>query len=213
MFERIGIAKSCLTINEPTENLPGGDRTVVIAGIPRGGTTMVAAATEALGVYLGPEEDLKNFTFEDQTMNSPYLDVQHNHIKEMDKEYSVWGWKDPGAIHPLNEIGHALRNPRVILVFRDMLASVQGEIRFDEANEISRNFHDLIDNTMARYDRNWLFAKRTRLPLLLVSYERAINNREEFVDELINFIGIEPQQEQRVAAINRISQEGGYYKW
>lgn len=212
-FERIGKAESCLVWNEPDNTGQDKTRTVVIAGIPRGGTTMVAAAVEALGVYLGPEEDLRNFTFEDQVMNRPYLNEQHDRIKQNDSNHDVWGWKDPGAIHPLNELGHALRNPRVIVVFRDMLASIQGELRFDQEHELSRPVNDLIDNTLDRYEKNWTFIKRTRLPMLLVSYERAINDKGGFVTSLINFIGINPSEAQKRTAMDRISSSGGYLKW
>lgn len=210
-FQRIGNFKTCTIVN-PVDNSGKKNRTVVIGGIPRGGTTMVAAAVEALGVYLGPEEDLRDFTFEDQVMNRPYLNEQHDRIKENDANHTVWGWKDPGVIHPLNELGHALREPRVIIVFRDMLASIQGELRFDEENGLSRPIHELVDNTMDRYAKNWEFIKRTRLPTLLVSYERAINNKEEFVNEMIDFIGISPNPEQKQNALNRISEKGGYLK-
>ena len=210
-FERIGDVKVGKVLNErPHEDT----LTVCIAGVPRGGTTMVAAAVHALGLYLGPEEDLRGFTFEDQRMNRPYLEEQHACIKERDAAHDKWGWKDPGAIHPLNELAHALRNPRVILVFRDTLASIQAEQRFDEENEITgRTFTGLVESSMQRLETNWKFVERTRLPLMLVSYERAINNREVFVSEVENFLGITPTNEQRQEAISRISQQGGYYQW
>lgn len=210
-FEHIGTPRVCLTVNPPSGEVT--EKTVIIAGIPRGGTTMVAAAVEALGVYLGPEEDLRNFHFEDQIMNRPYLNEQHDCIKQRDAEHSVWGWKDPGAIHPLVELAHAVRNPRVIIVFRDMLASIQGEMRFDEVHGISRPFNNLIDSTMNAYDKNWSFIKRTKLPTLLVSYERAVRERNAFLDEVISFLQIDPTPEQRTKALDRISPDGGYYIW
>lgn len=211
-WERIGEASPVMVVNEP-DNTGGHNKTVVIGGIPRGGTTMVAATVDALGVYLGPEEDLKlKNCFEDQTMNSPYLDVQHDYIKKNDNNHAVWGWKDPGVIHPLNELGHALRGPRVMIVFRDMLASIQGEMRFDIKNGIDpRSYDSLVENTMNRYADIWKFSQRTRLPLMLISYERAINNREDFVDQVIDFIGLQVTPDQRQEAIDRIAPDGGYF--
>jgi hypothetical protein len=188
-------------------------RTIVIAGLPRGGTTMVAAAVEALGVYLGPENDLRNFHFEDQRMNSPHLDEQHVAIKENDSKHQVWGWKDPGAIHPLRELSWALRNPMVIIVFRDLFTSIQGEMRFDEEHGYNRSLADLIDSTINNTQRNWEFVKRTQLPTLLVCYERAVQNREAFVKQLVDFMQIEPSDSQIRQAVDRISPEGGYMVW
>lgn len=66
---------------------------------------------------------------------------------------------------------------------------------------------------MDRYEQNWRFIKRTRLPVLMVSYERAIHLKEQFVDELISFIGIDVGPGQKQLALKRISPEGGYLKW
>lgn len=219
-FEHIGQPRSCLIVNEPSpiadpeeESLPT-QRTVVIGGVPRGGTTMVAAVTEALGVYLGPEDDLRTYTFEDQRMNQPHPEIQYKQIKLNNEAHDVWGWKDPGAIHPLKEIAHALRQPRVIIVFRDMIASIQGEIRFSEQNgQDPRPLVELIENTTERIFTNLMFAKNTQLPTMLVSYEQAVKNKEEFVDSLINFIGIEVSDDRWGKAIDRISPSGGYMQW
>jgi len=79
-FERIGKEiTTSLVLNYDPESRHE-EMTVPIAGVPRGGTTMVAAAVDALGIDLGPLEDLKNFHFEDQTMHSPDLNVQYRYI-------------------------------------------------------------------------------------------------------------------------------------
>jgi len=211
-FEHVGTPEPCMAMN--IAEVPDEEhKTIVVAGVPRGGTTMVAAAVHALGVYMGPKTDLQEFTFEDQAMHSPYPLERLERIGENNSTHDVWGWKDPGAIHPLKEITYALRNPRVILVFRDMLASVQGERRFDAENGIDRPIDGLIDDVVDRYATNWDFVKHTQLPTLLVSYERAIQNREYFLDTLVDFIGVPVSDAQRSCALERISPTGGYLKW
>jgi hypothetical protein len=189
--------------------------TVVIAGVPRGGTTMVAAVVDALGVYLGPEEDLRTYTFEDQTMNLPWLASQHECIEQRNVEFDVWGWKNPGATKSFGELVHALRNPRVIIVFRDLLSSIMGEMNADRVleNPEPRSLNLLIDDALERQERNLIFARRTRLPTLLVSYEKCIIDRNRFLDEIIEFLGLDPSPEERETAMNRIGTIGGYIVW
>lgn len=212
-FEHIGTLSTTMVLNnQPRTEDPA--MTVCIAGMPRGGTTMVAAVVHALGVDLGPEEDLRGFTFEDQMMNRPYPDEVHKYIKKRDAEQKVWGWKDPGAIHPFNDLAHALRNPRVILVFRDTFAVVQSEMKFDEANEITgRTFETLVESVQRRLEENCRFIERTRVPLLLVSYEKAIINRDSFVSEVAAFLGLPIDSQLRQEAVDRISPSGGYLQW
>ena len=120
MVQNIGRASNCDVM------------TVPIVGVPRGGTTMVAAAVDALGVYLGPQGEMNDFHFEDQAMHSPDLGTQYKGIRKRNVQHRVWGWKDPTGVHSVQSVVFALRNPHVIVVFRDVLASIQGEMRFDE---------------------------------------------------------------------------------
>ena len=167
--------------------------TVAIAGVPRGGTTMVAAVVDALGVDLGPEDDLRKYTFEDQTMNLPFRAEQYEYIKQRNAEHNTWGWKDPGAVKPFSELAHALRNPRIIIVFRDILSSIMGEMTADKVLESPiRPFSTLIEDAIDRQEQNLTFSRRTLIPTLLVSYEKCLLDRNRFLDELIEFLGLNP---------------------
>lgn len=212
LFKPIGTNPDVtMTINQTPRS---GAMTVCVMGMPRGGTTMVAAVVHALGVNLGPDHDLGNFHYEDQTMNRPYLNEQHEYIKKRNVEHDVWGWKDPGAVHPFKELAYALRFPRVIMVFRDPLAVIQGEMRFDREYGVDpRPMGALFDNINDRMRKNWEFVSNTSIPTLLVSYERAMNKPEKFIDEVIEFLQLTPDGEQRKEASLSIGPEGGYLQW
>jgi len=209
-FFQYGQPHPCLVVN-PEPQLP--TMTIPIAGVPRGGTTMVAAAVHALGVDLGPAKDMGAFTFEDQSMNGE-LHTRLSYIKRRNTERQVWGWKDPTAIVSMRELFFALRNPRLILVFRDMMASIDSEMRFDEHNSIEprRTFTDLAEATTNWWASNMEFISRTTFPTLLVSYERALQHPETFVNQLAAFLGLTPTQEQVQEAMTRINPRGGYLK-
>jgi len=188
------------------------EMTIVIVGVPRGGTTMVAAVVDSLGIDLGPREELNKFHFEDQTMNQPHPKQRHEYITKRNSEHPIWGWKDPIGIVPLQEMIFALRNPRVIVVSRDTLASIQGEMRFDKVNEVAhpKTLPDLVEQTMQWQEQNWKFVLRTTVPTLLVSYERALVDRKLFLHELSGFLGMNLRPEQLNTAMDCISPTGGY---
>lgn len=210
-FQRIGELSTSMVLNS-NRSSNCGVMTIPIVGVPRGGTTLVAAVAHALGVYLGPLEDLTEYHFEDQTMHSPNLDIQYRGVQRRNRDYKIWGWKDPIGIASVQSIVFALRNPHVIIVFRDWLASIQGEMRFDKNYEVDppRTFQELIESTSLWWDANMRFLSRTQFPTMLVSYERVLSNPDLFIVELERFLHLKPSDEQRTEARARISQSGGY---
>ncbi len=208
-FYRFGSPQPCREINAQP---PASVMTVPIVGVPRGGTTMVAAVAHALGLYIGPPKDLAQFTFEDQHMNRADMGLQLSYISKQNKEHNAWGWKDPVAISTVRSLFFALRNPRMIIVFRDILASLDGEMRFDAAHAINppRTFQDIATATINWWQANIEFMNQTTFPVLLVSYERALHTPFLFIQQVAAFLGMTPTHEQLQEALARISPRGGY---
>ena len=187
------------------EAVPGtGDRekTVVVLGAFRGGTSMVAGALKALGVFMGErfssqseydnEEDLE---FSDLLHNDELLkraaasgevseadfgplDGVNALVRRRNEAHWLWGWKYPGTVLWLLHTGLAgrLRNPHFVTVFRDPLAVCQHEL---DVGRISRDqIRDPGGISFRWVSRQieWLadHAMRCGSPHLLVSYERAI---------------------------------------
>ncbi len=210
-FNRYGMPRPCMILNEQP---PATTMTVPIVGVPRGGTTMVAAVVHALGIDIGPAKDLAGYTFEDQSMNQSQLGLQLAYIARRNRERTIWGWKDPTAINTVRSLFFALRNPRMIVVFRDILATIDSEMRFDKAQHITPNraFSDLAKATVNWWMANMEFVYQTTFPLLLVSYERALHMPDIFIQQLAAFLGITPTHEQLLEALARINPKGGYLK-
>jgi hypothetical protein len=174
---------------------------------------MIAAIVHALGVYLGRHEELYEFTFEDQKMNRPDIAIRYTTIDERNAEHNIWGWKDPTAITGVANLLYTLRNPHVIIVFRDLLASIQGEMRVDsENNATPRPFSVLAQTTLEWLRANVDFIIRAKCPVLLLSYERSIRNPSDCLNAIISFLRITPSQQQIAEALSRINTSGGYYR-
>lgn len=209
-FARIGDLAATTHLNTP--KAISNNLTVAILGVPRGGTTMVAAVVNALGIDLGPTEELKKYHYEDQTINSPHLEQQTAYVNQRNRERDVWGWKNPVGLSVISGISSYLRNPHLIFVFRDLLSSVQGEMRFDEKYSISprRTFEELAQITVDRWSQTLRFINHSTFPILLVSYERALLHREKFVSELAQFLSVDLSAKLGQKAVECINPNGGY---
>jgi hypothetical protein len=197
-----------LNLGSPSWN-QDSTMTVAVAGCGRGGTTMMAAVVHGVGIDMGPVLDLRNNNFEDQGMKRG-VKAAISQIKQRNSELSVWGWKDAHLIKGgrLEPFLPYLRNFKLILIHRDPLAITQRRMMTNE--DLHRPFKCVYDEVLEDQRKNWEFAKCADFPVLLVPYERVLSNREKLVEELIDFLGIEPSEKQKSDAVKRISATGGY---
>ncbi|SEL40952.1 hypothetical protein SAMN05443999_105128 [Roseovarius azorensis] len=192
---------------------PGTDdpqRTYVIFGMPRGGTTMVAGVAALLGLDIG--QDLPR-NLEDPAFN---LDVQHGTyetklasirrtIAWRNTEQLVWGWKFPNAARYLPKLADDIANPHLIIVFRDFPAE-------------SYRMHDhkggSIEDLLGTYIRRLRQIKEVialyKCPKMFLSYEKCIAEPDHFIDELRAFLGTTPPGPEAHAQIKAFMNPGSY---
>ncbi|MBT6278376.1 MAG: hypothetical protein HOI95_30100 [Chromatiales bacterium] len=162
-------------------------RTMVVVGSPRGGTSMIAAALHGLGVWMG---DRLSPVYENVPLSEAF--EQGDMVKigrlvgQCNEQHAVWGWKRPSSADYLKRVDQALRNPRYVIVFRDLLA-------IGNRNHMAVGV-DLIANmsaTLRHYRRIVSFLESSTAPCLLISYEKALQDRERFVGALAKFAGLD----------------------
>jgi hypothetical protein len=175
------MSQTCLPLFDQRAVKGGDHETVVIVGITRGGTSMVAGAVRGFGYYLG--DDLL-VNLEDQ--NFVYKTDEHMRetIARRNQDHGLWGWKFPIAVEYLDRLLPFVRNPIVIIVTRDATATACALSRWDERDPSGALAEAIIQN-----QRNLTFAIRRRLPTLYVSYEKAALNQDLFLNELEGFLG------------------------
>jgi len=197
-------------------------RTYVVVGNGRGGTSMVAGLIAALGSVpiLGTNGDSLNYEDHEIVNLAQGLDVNQNPLNLSQDELAarmldvisrrnaasdVWGWKDPSADLYLESIVDKLRNPHVILVSRD-LGAVAGAHTVLSGMDAAEAF----TQASARLGRYWNMVQRLRLPTLLVSYERGKHRPQELLTALGAFTGTKVSNEARRVAASFVSSTGGY---
>ncbi|MFN7003517.1 MAG: sulfotransferase [Roseinatronobacter sp.] len=175
---------------------PDAPRTIVCFGTPRGGTSMVAGAIAGLGIFMGPDlpsnvEDPmfnpdvdKGLSFDAFKARLPQV------IDERNAAHQVWGWKYPRAARYLEDALPKLRNPHLVLVYRD---PVPATIRSKPEND-RETYRELRRRLRMEMD-NLLLAQKTKCPALMVSYERACTNPEGFIAQLADFLQVTPPED------------------
>jgi hypothetical protein len=168
-------------------------KTVIVFGVARGGTSMVAGAARGLGFYMGYALENNN---EDLEFSYKSLEHMKNMIRTRNVQYRKWGWKFPAAANYLDDLLAHVRNPHLIVVCRDLAATSAGHVRWHQ-RETSFAISDILLQTQ----KNIMLALRWRVPALLVSYEKATFRPGRFIDELSQFLGepVEVDREKLVA--------------
>lgn len=167
---------------------PTTETTLIVAGLPRSGTSMVAAILLDLGVFMGDRID--GAVFEDvefaAAMESGQRDALSQIISQRNTRHRLWGFKRPEAYKHLDRLCAACRNPRIIVMFRDILAiAVRNSIavQLDPIQSLPRLLSD--------YEALLGALERVRVPMLLLSYEKCVQFPVETVKEIASFAGIE----------------------
>jgi len=163
-------------------------RTYAIFGTRRGGTSMVAGVARALGLDLGNVGQRKNN--EDPRFQNRPLPQMREAIETRNGESDVWGWKFPAAGSYLPELSNSLRNPYLIVVYRDPVAAALSQARRDRAFN-RRSTRLALHESSANNAVNTGLALATDRPCLLVSNERAVTDPEGLIDDIAAFLGQE----------------------
>ncbi|MEX2517899.1 MAG: hypothetical protein WD969_01050 [Paracoccaceae bacterium] len=166
--------------------LPEGPRTYIVFGSPRGGTTMVAGVARALGLFVGGAE-LNEDNNEDMLFAGRPLGEMRATIEARNQNHETWGWKFPTAGNYLADLLPQVRNPQLICVFRDSVATAQRKIGPKSLDDIGR-----VEWNMKRHMNNLRLLRAAKAPTMLISYEKAVLSPRPFVEAFGKRIGLSP---------------------
>lgn len=178
----------------------GGEATYAIVGLPRSGTSMLSSLMQTLGVFMGNAVD--KAVYEDVEV-AKFIDENDyeglkTFIAKRNATHPTWGFKRPSAYKNLPQLTPLMRNPRVLVIFRDVLAIAM-------RNHVSMQM-DVI-SLLPRYVSEYQDLVRTigdlNCPLLLVSYEKFIQFPEESIAKTAEFVGISltPELQEKALAV------------
>lgn len=204
-----------LNQDQPVASKSVSNKTFVLFGNPRGGTTMIANVVRSMGIFLGNDLPVN---LEDNCFNWDILSRLEPEPSRADKiasikkaveyrnaQYEVWGWKYPRADVYFKDISPALVNPMLICIFRDVVASTwRGVVRRrQEPLNLMRRALDLQSS-------NLRLIEKSNLPTLLVSYEKAIADPLQLVTSLNRFMSLGLSPDQLATHAEKVNPELGY---
>jgi len=166
-------------------SIPGPQKTVIVLGAPRGGTSMVAATLRKLGVMMGEELGHQH---EDRNFRRDVpIEKMIETISARNAAHDLWGWKMPNSVYYVESLLPHLRNPHFVAIFRNPFS-----ISRSSAERDSRDFNLRLLQVAANHTKRVVdLLERLEAPAALASFEAATRSPETFVGNLAEFIGVE----------------------
>lgn len=185
------------------------ERTIIITGIARSGTTMMAAVLRQAGLFIGEkvyetEEDVAIVHIASGRLKDHLPDL----IAQRNQRHSIWGFKLPNLHAQFSWRDLALfRNLRLVVVYRDPVAvSLRHSLaeRFEEEE-------DTLYASIRALEAQTRFIDKGGRPALLVSYEKMITVPEKILGSIFEFCAVSPNADAMKGIINKIKPNNERY--
>lgn len=184
-------------------------KSIIISGLPRGGTSFAASIFAQLGVpYSRPGDRQIGRRYEHRDLRAAFQardgDGLRRIARQFSVEFKVWAWKLPGIDTDIGFVVDRIPNPHFVFVFKEPLSiaarntSLRGKPTLQALDDIFRAYRQLIDAVQA-----------LEHPTFLISYDRAVTRMRPFLQEAAKFAGIRHYDDEAVAA--GIRQDGVRY--
>jgi hypothetical protein len=180
------------------------EKTVLVFGLARGGTSLIAGVLLELGVFMGHNAHQTKHEYTPLYPGMPKIELLEK-IRANDRAHSVWGWKCPKDIFHIDQYLHHLRNPHAIIVFRNFLDTSISSYKHNSIDLLHsiRESHSVMERIIS-------FAIDSEVPTAFVSYENALANPSLFVDGVVNFLQLTTAGKTQLANAVQFSSRGTY---
>ena len=187
----------------------GGKRTIVVTGVARSGTSLVASVLKAAGLHMG--DFLHDVVQEDAQMleivRSRDTALLRALIQQRNTKHPRWGFKIPNlhAYLRYDELG-LFRNPHMIAIYRDPVAIAMRNALSEHTDQLQGVI--AAAGAMQAMTR---FAEKAACPLLLLSYEKVVSVPSLLVDSVLDFCGISLSAAKRKALLEHVKPNNPEY--
>ncbi|MFT6285973.1 MAG: hypothetical protein ACJAYC_002453 [Halieaceae bacterium] len=152
-----------------------GANTLIVLGAPRGGTSAIAGALAAMGIYMGRGAAAP--VFESLALANAIESGDQDKVRELidtfNQEYPVWGFKRPGFTRFVDEYHALFRNPIYLVIFRDPAATASRSII---SGRLKVNYLKKLRRVLTVYEGIVNFVEASGAPTLFISYEKLLQD-------------------------------------
>ena len=165
-------------------------RSVLVVGIERSGTSMVAGVLSQLGVFMG--DSCSDITYEDERLGALMKTRQKwRGVIEEYCQYPIWGFKRPSCNFLTLKRLRYFPSPLVIYIARDVVS-----VSTRCAQVYNRPFDQELNRVLVAQSKLTKKLASCRSPVLYLSYEKVLSKPDDFVALLCNYLDIMPTQTQ-----------------
>ena len=161
-------------------------KTLIVLGVARGGTSLVAGTLDKLGVFTG--KGSVSPVFEDKILAEAYENKNYKLAEKIIEDYNtkhdIWSFKRPAGIDYITHLHENVENPIYLIIFKDIFSVANRNnisMKMDILQGLNRAMHD--------YRKILNFLDSTDINGFLFSYEKIMQNKEIFVNTLKTIIG------------------------
>lgn len=160
--------------------------TIVATGVGRSGTTMLARVMAGIGVDVG--KNLTPETREDKGLQVAVKNDDAVAFEEICRRYDArrkkWGFKCPPIRSRIVKYNNIMRNPRYVIVFRDLVA-IGARNNLAAGGDFLQTMHISALSYLTVIEQ----LQAVKAPALLISYEKALQYPERMVSAMAEFCG------------------------
>ncbi|MQT15279.1 hypothetical protein [Segnochrobactrum spirostomi] len=192
------------TFNQDSKNSDPA-KTLLVLGVARTGTSLVSGMLRELGVFMGARAHGLKHEQDFILPDDDYSTIIEK-IERMNSEHQIWGWKSPMSLFFYQKFIHHLRNPHIIITFRNPLSAALSAAKYNNTPlEVAlSDYNDVMSSVYALIERSYF-------PTALFNFEAAQRDIEGAVDGLARFLDMgEEMRGAKAGAYRFFNADGGY---
>jgi hypothetical protein len=184
-------------------------RTFILTGVALSGTSMLAQAVKAAGIFIGMSAD--DIVHEDLEMAAALTAKSDAALESViharNVSHQVWAFKLPDLHKRMEAKAIAkFRNPHLVVTFRDIAAIAQRHIMSERVDA-----WPVLEEAASGQLALLKFIRQLKCPLMLVSYEKATAFPGSFIAALTDFIGAPVTQGRGQDMLGAVEPDRGAY--
>ena len=166
-----------------------GQKTLLVLGAPRGGTSAIAGALAAMGVYMGRGASAP--VFESLALSNAIENDRKDQVNalidEFNTDHDVWAYKRPGFTRFVNDFHGFFRNPVYLVILRDPVATAS---RSFISGRLKLNYLKKLRKVIAVYEGIVDFIESSGAPTLFISYEKLLQDPAGTLGSITQELGL-----------------------